>query len=99
MKSARSFLTAGIVVATLLGATFVSSPANAATAVKCPAAKVNINTATSAELMAVPGITKKWVKEITEYRPYPNFVKLEQKLTKYFPLKSVKAFESCFTLK
>lgn len=98
MKSPRSFLTAGVLAVALLSPTMIS-PANAATAVKCPAAKVNINTATSAQLMAVPGITKKWVKEIQEYRPYPNFAKLEQKLTKYFPLKSVKAFEACFSLK
>lgn len=99
MKSARSILTTSAVAVALLATIVTSNPANAATAVKCPAAKVNVNTATSAELMTVPGITKKWVKEIQEYRPYPNFVKLEQKLTKYFPLKSVKAVEACFSLK
>lgn len=61
-------------------------------------AKVNINTATRAELLKVPGVGAKMVKKIVQYRPYTNFTKLEQKLIKYFPLSTVKKVESNFSL-
>ena len=100
MTSVRTLLATGIVTATLVVVTVGTGTSSAVTAkVKCPAARVNINTATSAQLMTVPGVTKKWAKEIQEYRPYSNFAELEQNLTKYFPLKAVKALEPCFSLK
>jgi competence protein ComEA len=83
-------------------ATNATAPATSAANAKPAAsttAKVNINTATSAQLQTVKGVGPKMAKEIMEYRPYSNFTKLEQKLTKYFPLSAVKAVEPSFTLK
>jgi DNA uptake protein ComE-like DNA-binding protein len=98
MRSIRKCaVSACVIVGAALSITVVATPALAAT--KCPVTPVNINTATDKELATVPGVGKKMIVEIKEYRPYKNFAKLEQKLTKYFPLKSVKAVEPCFTLK
>ncbi len=77
----------------------ITANAGSASTTKCPATPVNLNTAADKELKTVPGVGKKMIHEIKEYRPYDNFAKLEQKLTKYFPLSAVKKIEPCFTLK
>lgn len=64
---------------------------NTATTTKTASAKVNANTATSAQLTAAftkVGVqnASRWAREVREYRPYksdPNWAKLRQELSKY----------------
>lgn len=68
-----------------------SATAAAITAPATLGAKVNVNTASEAELKATfeaAGVSnaEKWAHEVEEYRPYPNdptFAKLRQELGKY----------------
>ena len=60
--------------------------------------KVNINTATKTQLLKVRGIGKKMAADIVKYRPYKDFSKLEQKLNKDFPLKTIQKVEPSLTV-
>lgn len=56
--------------------------------------KVNIDTASAAQLMAIPGVSARWAREIAEYRPYNgNVAKFRRELGKYFSADKIAAVE------
>ena len=45
--------------------------------------RVNINTASDAQLLKIPGIGQRMLKEIKEYRPFKNVAHVRRELGKY----------------
>lgn len=65
-----------------------SAPATATTA--APAApKLNLNTATPAQFLAVPGVGDRMVREFQEYRPYASVAQFRREIGKYVPADQV----------
>jgi DNA uptake protein ComE-like DNA-binding protein len=59
------------------------SPSVNQPATSAPKAKLNLNTASETELMAIPGMTKRMVHEFQEYRPYPSIQQFRREMSKY----------------
>ena len=55
--------------------------------------RVNLNTASDAELAAIPGITPKLAHEFEEYRPYVSISQFRKEIGKYVDGATVTAFE------
>ena len=63
-------------------------------AAQAAAAKLNLNTASSDELLAgVPGAGSRMVREFLEYRPYANILQFRQELGKYISAEQIAAYE------
>lgn len=60
---------------------------------------LNLNTATDAELMTIPGMTSRMVHEFEEYRPYLNWEQFRREIGKYADDDEVARLESYVTLK
>ena len=58
------------------------SPA-APVASKASTAKLNLNTASDADFMTIPGMTQRMVHEFTEYRPYQSIQQFRREMAKY----------------
>lgn len=87
MKSTavRLLLAAGLLTAPALVPTALAqgAPAKPAATSTMKMTKVNINTATPAQLQTIPGVGSRIAKEIIEYRPYNNLAKFRKELGKY----------------
>jgi DNA uptake protein ComE-like DNA-binding protein len=55
-----------------------SQPSNTA-----PKAKLNLNTASEADFLTIPGMTKRMVHEFMEYRPYQSIQQFRKEMSKY----------------
>ena len=63
-------------------------------AAEAAAAKLNLNTASSDELLAgVPGAGSRMVREFLEYRPYASILQFRQELGKYISAEQIAAYE------
>lgn len=63
-------------------------------AAQAAAAKLNLNTASSDELLAgVPGAGSRMVREFLEYRPYASILQFRQELGKYISADQIAAYE------
>ncbi len=58
-----------------------------------PDARVNLNTATEAELKAIPGMTPRMVHEFEEYRPYVSIQQFRKEIGKYVDAEQVAKWE------
>jgi DNA uptake protein ComE-like DNA-binding protein len=56
-------------------------------------AKINLNTATSADFLSVPGVGASMVREFMEYRPYTSILVFEKEIGKYVSAAQVKQYE------
>jgi len=79
-------------------ATPASSPAASAATVPSPAntprAKLNVNTATGAELLStIPNFSNRMVHEFEEYRPYRSIQVFRREIAKYVDLATVAEYE------
>ena len=59
-----------------------------------PAAKVNLNTATEADFLALPGVGERMAHEFDEYRPYASIQQFRQEIGKYVDADQVTAYEA-----
>ena len=50
---------------------------------------INLNTATAAEIMLVPGAGKRMAREFAEYRPWKSYAQFEKEIGKYVDAKEV----------
>ena len=50
---------------------------------------INLNTATAAEIMLIPGAGKRMAHEFEEYRPWKSYVQFEKEIGKYVDAKEV----------
>ena len=60
-----------------------ASPSANQPATNPPKAKLNLNTASETDLMAIPGMTKRMVHEFQEYRPYQSIQQFRREMSKY----------------
>jgi DNA uptake protein ComE-like DNA-binding protein len=59
---------------------------------------VNLNTASDEEILSIPGMGARMLREFKEYRPYPNIEKFRREIGKYVDAKEVARLESYVTL-
>jgi DNA uptake protein ComE-like DNA-binding protein len=60
---------------------------------------INLNTASRADIMLIPGMTNRMAHEFEEYRPYKNIEQFRKEIGKYVDAKEVARLESYVTLK
>ena len=53
---------------------------------------INLNTATGAEIMLIPGAGKRMAHEFEEYRPWRSYAQFEKEIGKYVDAKEVRRF-------
>ncbi len=85
---------AGTDVATQAGtAAATTSATMAATMDQIPFTLFNVNTATDAELLTIPQMNARMVREYFEYRPYTSILRFRQEIGKYVGADQVTAWE------
>ena len=60
---------------------------------------VNLNTASDADILSVPGAGARMLREFKEYRPYDNIEKFRREIGKYVSQKEVARLERYVTIK
>jgi DNA uptake protein ComE-like DNA-binding protein len=66
---------------------------------RAPIVRVNINTATDAELMRIPGMGPRMLREFKEYRPYTSIEQFRREIGKYVDKAEVARFEQYIVIK
>ena len=64
-----------------------------------PNHSINLNTATDAELMTIPGMGPRMLREFKEYRPYTSIEQFRREIGKYVDKAEVARFEQYITIK
>jgi DNA uptake protein ComE-like DNA-binding protein len=59
---------------------------------------INLNTASDADILTIPGIGPKMLHEFKEYRPYKTIEQFRREIGKYVSAKEVGRFERYVTL-
>lgn len=59
---------------------------------------INLNTASDEEILAIPGMGKRMLREFKEYRPYANIEQFRKEIGKYVDKKEVARLERYVTL-
>jgi len=59
---------------------------------------VNLNTASDADIMSIPGMGARMLREFKEYRPYSNIEQFRREIGKYVSKEEVARFERYVTL-
>ena len=60
--------------------------------------QINLNTASEAEIMLIPGMSKRMAHEFEEYRPYKDMDQFRREIGKYVDADEVARLESYVTL-
>ena len=60
---------------------------------------ININTATDAEILAIPGMGPRMLREFKEYRPYTSIEQFRREIGKYVDKKEVARLEQYIVIK
>jgi DNA uptake protein ComE-like DNA-binding protein len=60
---------------------------------------INMNTATDAEILLVPKLGNRMLREFKEYRPYTNIAQLRREIGKYVDEKEVARLERYVIIK
>lgn len=58
-----------------------------------PKAKLNLDTASEADLLTIPGMTNRMVHEFMEYRPYKSIQQFRKEMSKYVSLAVIAEYE------
>jgi len=64
-----------------------------------PNHSINLNTATDAQLMSIPGMGPRMLHEFKEYRPYTSIEQFRREIGKYVDKAEVARFEQYITIK
>jgi DNA uptake protein ComE-like DNA-binding protein len=59
---------------------------------------INLNTATDADILSIPGLGQRMLREFKEYRPYKNIEQFRKEIGKYVNAKEVARLERYVTL-
>ena len=97
-KSDTKADTAAAIADTTTAAATVPPPAPAAASSTAPITKININTATDAQILAIPGIGPRMLKEFKEYRPYTSIEQFRREMGKYVDKAEVARLEQYITI-
>jgi hypothetical protein len=68
-------------------------PTMAATATAQPFTLLNLNTATDAQFLTIPGMNNRMVREFNEYRPYTSILQFRKEIGKYVDAATVAGYE------
>ena len=60
---------------------------------------ININTATDAQILAIPGVGPRMLREFKEYRPYTSIEQFRREIGKYVDKAEVARLEQYITIK
>ncbi len=74
-------------------ATSTPAPANTPAAAASATNRINLNTASAADFLTIPGVGSNMVKEFMEYRPYASIAVFEKQIGKYVSADQVKQYE------
>ncbi|HEY6088973.1 MAG TPA: hypothetical protein VD771_04205 [Gemmatimonadaceae bacterium] len=83
--------------ATVAASTTASTTAAADTAKAI--VPVNINTATDAQILAIPGVGKRMLREFKEYRPWTSIEQFRREIGKYVDKTEVARLEKYIVIK
>ena len=64
-----------------------------------PNHSININTASDAEILSIPGMGPRMLREFKEYRPYTSIEQFRREIGKYVDKAEVARLESYITIK
>lgn len=91
---------------TAVADTAVATPARASTATSTPSSAsgaaivpININTATDAEILRIPGVGPRMLREFKEYRPYTSIEQFRREIGKYVDKAEVARLEQYIVIK
>ena len=59
---------------------------------------INLNTASDEDILSIPGVGPRMLREFKEYRPYPNIEKFRREIGKYVNAREVARFERYVTV-
>jgi len=59
---------------------------------------INLNTASEEDILSIPGMGKRMLREFKEYRPYKNIEQFRKEIGKYVDKKEVARLERYVTL-
>ena len=76
-----------------------ASTTGSGTQTALPNHSINLNTATDAELMSIPGMGPRMLREFKEYRPYKSIEQFRREIGKYVDKAEVARFEQYVTIK
>lgn len=77
------------------GSAAASTTASTTTAI----VPININTATDAQILAIPGVGPRMLREFKEYRPYTSIEQFRREIGKYVDKAEVARLEQYITIK
>jgi DNA uptake protein ComE-like DNA-binding protein len=60
---------------------------------------INLNTASDADILTIPGVGQRMLHEFKEYRPYDNIGKFRREIGKYVDKNEVARLERYVTIK
>ena len=101
-KAADSSADSTAVVAAPDTAAVASAPAPdtaAATSSTASIVKIDLNTATDEEILKIPGVGKKMLREFKEYRPYTSMDQFRREIGKYVDKAEVARLEQYVYIK
>jgi DNA uptake protein ComE-like DNA-binding protein len=78
--------------------TSTATPA-ASTTTSGAVTRININTASDAEILAIPGMGPRMLREFKEYRPYTSIEQFRREIGKYVDKAEVARLEQYITIK
>ncbi len=77
----------------------IDSTAAASSTASTTITPININTATDDEILAIPGVGPKMLKEFKEYRPYTSIEQFRREIGKYVDKAEVARLEQYIVIK
>ena len=80
-------------------ATASTTPAATSTASSTAIVPININTASDAEILRIPGVGPRMLREFKEYRPYTSIEQFRREIGKYVDKAEVARLEQYIVIK
>jgi DNA uptake protein ComE-like DNA-binding protein len=101
-ESNKAADTTAVVADTAMRATTTASTTASTTATDTSGAAIvpiNINTATDAEILRIPGVGPRMLREFKEYRPYTSIAQFRREIGKYVDKAEVARLEKYIVIK
>ena len=101
-KSETQADTTAAVDTTAVASTTTASPTTATSSTAASGAAIvpiNINTATDAEILKIPGVGPRMLREFKEYRPYTSIEQFRREIGKYVDKAEVARLEKYIVIK
>jgi len=76
-----------------------STPASSTSTSGTAIVPININTATDAQILSIPGVGRRMLREFKEYRPYTSIEQFRREIGKYVDKAEVARLEQYIVIK